>query len=142
MVTVMFVGSFIIGYWITSAALVDTPDHIRNSYTKVYLALYMALWMVALEIVSYSYMTGKYETLWWLIPTFGCICFVYCLLRKQEFINELEYMKAMIQHHSSAVLTSKQILKKNPSSEVKQLAESIIQSQEKEIDVMNQISQN
>jgi uncharacterized protein (DUF305 family) len=49
----------------------------------------------------------------------------------------VQYMKAMIPHHSSAIMVSKHANIKDP--EVKKLSEEIIQSQEKEIAEMNQM---
>ncbi|MCB4800093.1 DUF305 domain-containing protein [Neotamlana laminarinivorans] len=53
------------------------------------------------------------------------------LVRKQIPINDVKWMKAMIPHHSIAILTSKNADLND--SEVKELAESIIKTQEKEI---------
>ncbi|RZK11087.1 MAG: DUF305 domain-containing protein, partial [Flavobacterium sp.] len=52
-------------------------------------------------------------------------------LRTQTPIGDIQYMKAMIPHHSSAIMVSKHANIENP--EVKKLSEQIIQSQEKEI---------
>lgn len=56
------------------------------------------------------------------------------LLRTQEPIHDIQYMKAMIPHHSSALMTSKNADLSDP--EVKKLAEQIIHSQEQEIEQM------
>jgi uncharacterized protein (DUF305 family) len=52
-------------------------------------------------------------------------------LRTQTPIGDVQYMKAMIPHHSSAILVSKNANLKDP--EVKKLSEEIIKAQEKEI---------
>lgn len=59
------------------------------------------------------------------------------LLRTQTPIGDKAYMKAMIPHHSSAILTSKHAQIKDP--EVRKLADQIIQSQEREIAQMEKI---
>ncbi len=56
---------------------------------------------------------------------------VVFLLRNQAFVSDKQYMKGMIPHHSSAILTSKHADIKDP--EVKKLSEDIIKAQEKEI---------
>lgn len=63
----------------------------------------------------------------------GVVVFTLVLfaLRTQTGIKDIEYMKAMIPHHSSAILTSKNADISDP--EVKKLSEQIISSQEKEI---------
>jgi uncharacterized protein (DUF305 family) len=52
-------------------------------------------------------------------------------LRQQIPISDVQYMKAMIPHHSSAIMTSKNANIKDP--EVKKLSKQIIKSQEEEI---------
>lgn len=59
------------------------------------------------------------------------------LLRTQTPIGDKAYMKAMMPHHSSAILTSKHAQIKDP--EVRKLADQIIQSQEREIAQMEKI---
>ncbi len=57
------------------------------------------------------------------------------LVRAQSpIIGDILWMKAMIPHHSIAILTSKRADIKDP--EVKRLAEDIIKAQEKEIKEM------
>lgn len=58
-------------------------------------------------------------------------------LRTQKPISDVQYMKAMIPHHSSAIMTSKNATIKDP--EVRKLADSIIASQEQEIRQMETI---
>ncbi len=63
----------------------------------------------------------------------GIVVFIVTLiaLRAQTPIGDVQYMKAMIPHHSSAILTSERANIKDP--EVKTLAEDIIKAQRKEI---------
>lgn len=58
-------------------------------------------------------------------------------LRTQTPISDEQYMKAMIPHHSSAILTSQEANIKDP--EVQQLVEDIIEAQEREISQMKEI---
>ena len=68
----------------------------------------------------------------WIIIT-AIVVFIMSLgaLRTQTPINDVQYMKAMIPHHSSAIMTSKNADIKDP--EVKKLSVQIIKSQEEEI---------
>ncbi|OWZ86991.1 hypothetical protein A5848_000665 [Enterococcus faecium] len=59
------------------------------------------------------------------------------MVRSQTTVNDTAWMKAMIPHHSIAILTSKRADLKDP--EVKKLAEEIIQAQEEEIDKMKKM---
>ncbi|WP_367615737.1 DUF305 domain-containing protein [Pontibacter vulgaris] len=59
------------------------------------------------------------------------------LVRRQIPIDEVKWMRAMIPHHSIAILTSKRADLKDP--EVKKLAEEIIKAQEREIAEMKKM---
>ena len=60
------------------------------------------------------------------------------LVRSQSpIIGDILWMKAMIPHHSIAILTSERADIKDP--EVKQLADDIIKAQRKEIEQMKKI---
>jgi uncharacterized protein (DUF305 family) len=54
----------------------------------------------------------------------------------QQF--DLRFLNAMIPHHQGAVTMANQALEKSSRTEIKQLAQNIITSQQKEIDQMNQ----
>ncbi|GGG18403.1 DUF305 domain-containing protein [Pontibacter virosus] len=59
------------------------------------------------------------------------------MLRKQALVDDKQFLKSMIPHHSSAILVSQEANIKDP--EVKRLTEQIIESQEKEIAEMKAI---
>ena len=59
------------------------------------------------------------------------------LVRTQTPIEDVRWMKAMIPHHSIAILTSTRAEIKDP--EVRQLADEIIKAQKKEIKEMKQM---
>jgi uncharacterized protein (DUF305 family) len=61
------------------------------------------------------------------------------LVRQQEPIEDVRWMKAMIPHHSIAILTSSRAEISDP--EVKKLAEEIIKAQRKEIEEMKAMIQ-
>jgi uncharacterized protein (DUF305 family) len=56
------------------------------------------------------------------------------LVRSQETVQDVAYMKAMIPHHSIAILTSERAEISDPR--VRKLADEIIESQRREIDEM------
>ena len=73
------------------------------------------------------------------ITASAVIVFIVSLsfLRNQTFVGDADYMKAMIPHHSSAILTSENANIKDP--EVRKLADGIIAAQKKEIAEMKAI---
>ena len=134
-VLIMFIGSIILGFFITSSLLVNRASDIKSSITKGYVALWMALWMVILEMSMY----GTEPPVMIYVITFIGILLVGYLARRQVLVNDREWLKTMIQHHSSAILTSDQILKKTTNDKVRRLAQWISKSQQEEIDYMNSL---
>jgi len=59
------------------------------------------------------------------------------LVRSQETVYDVSYMKAMIPHHSIAILTSERAHIRDPR--VRQLADKIIEAQVREIDEMKRL---
>ena len=54
-------------------------------------------------------------------------------------LQHTNYLNEMIEHHSMALLTSEEILKKTTNPQVKELAEKIIKTQNAEIQQMKNI---
>jgi uncharacterized protein (DUF305 family) len=133
----MMVVSFIIMY-LAMFLNIERIGHFHNSMTRIY----MSLLMVAPMAVSMMIMMGKmYPS-----PKTNNIIIVSAIivmvlafagLRTQTPIGDVQYMKAMIPHHSSAIMVSKNANILDP--EVKKLSIQIIESQEKEISEMNQM---
>jgi uncharacterized protein (DUF305 family) len=59
------------------------------------------------------------------------------MLRSQTLVNDTRFMESMIPHHSIAIMVSKRATIKDP--EVRQLADSIITAQEREIKQMKRM---
>lgn len=123
--------SFFIMYFVMFLNI-DKAEHYHTSTTRIYMALLMVspMAIVMMIMMGKMYPAKRTNTL---IMLAGVIVFVLVLigLRTQTPIGDIQYMKAMIPHHSSAIMVSKHANIKDP--EVKKLSEQIIQSQEKEI---------
>lgn len=117
---------------------VDKLDHIYLSTTRAYMSLLMvtpmALLMLALMPMMFE--NKKLNTII-VVTSIAAFALALTFLRLQIFISDEQYMKAMIPHHSSAILVSQEAKLKDP--EVRKLAEGIIRSQEKEIAEMKQL---
>jgi len=61
----------------------------------------------------------------------------FYLMREQTTIDDVDYMEAMIPHHSIALLTSKRANISDPR--VRELADAIIKAQNKEISEMKKL---
>ena|SRR6056297_2029644 len=130
-------ASLIVMYVVMFLNVVDF-GHIYFSLTRLYMVLLMVSPMALLMLFFMRKMyTNKKVNLF--IGLASVFVFVLSLLflRYQVFISEAQYMKAMIPHHSSAILTSQKA--DLSDSEVKKLSEDIIEAQEREIEQMKQI---
>lgn len=58
------------------------------------------------------------------------------LLRNQLFVDDKQWLKRMVSHHSTALTTSHKIYSKTNNPELKKLAKDIIETQEREITLM------
>lgn len=113
-------------------------DHLFFSRTRVFMALMMG---AVMAIIMLLFMWKMYEnkTLNKIILGVSVLVFAGSLfmVRSQTTVSDVAWMKAMIPHHSIAILTSKRANLKDP--EVKKLANDIIEAQEKEIEQMKKM---
>ena len=110
-------------------------DHVFFSETRAYMALVMGATMA---IIMLAYMMGMYKNR---RANIGIICgslavfaMALWLVRSQATVDDVSYMRAMIPHHSIAILTSERARITDPR--VRKLADQIIESQRREIDEM------
>ena len=64
------------------------------------------------------------------------LCVSVFLLRSQWMIDDTQWLRRMISHHSTALTTSHNIYKQTKNPKVKKLAKEIIDTQEREISQM------
>jgi len=138
MLLVMFIGSFIIQYYLMSPIMVNNYIDITNNYGKVYMSFIMALYMVLIDIMMHDHQYNKISVNLYLILfiLIGILIYVY---RNQIGINDKQYLEGMIEHHSMAILTSQEIIKKSDDYNVLKLAKTIVQQQEDEVKKMREI---
>ena len=110
-------------------------DHVFVSETRAYMALVMGATM-AIIMLAYMLHMYKNRTVNAAIFAGSAIVFVIALwlVRSQATVDQVSYMKAMIPHHSIAILTSERAHITDPR--VRKLADQIIESQRREIDEM------
>jgi hypothetical protein len=135
---VMGVGSFIIQYFLMSPIMVKNRVDITNNLGKAYLSMSMALFMIFLEVMMHDHQYNVFSLNTYVILGALVVLFVY-LYRNQVAINDKQYLEEMIEHHSMALLTSQEILKKTDDYNVSKLAKNIIQTQENEIKSMRDL---
>ena len=137
---VMFVGSFLIQYFLMPPIMVNNRIYITNNIGKAYLATIMGLFMILLEVMMHDHQYKVFSSNFYIILIALLSLFVY-LYRAQVAINDKQYLEGMIEHHSMGIFTSEQILKKTDSYDVTKLAKNIIQQQEDEIRDMRKLLQ-
>ena len=134
----MIIGSFIIQFIVMSCIMTNSYKNITFSVGKFYMSVIMALLMGLLEVLMFDIHMRIISLYYYLILFFILAVFIY-LYRNQIYIEDKDYLQEMIEHHSMAVLTSDEILQKTQSEQVKKLAETILTTQEKEIEYMRQL---
>ena len=134
----MFIFSFLIQYFLMPPIMVKSFDNITNSLGKVYLSIIMGLFMVIFEIAMHDMQYKVFSSTKYLLLVAILGLFIY-LYKKQVAIKDKEYLEEMIEHHSMAILTSEEILKKTDSYNVAKIAKNIIQKQKDEIREMKEV---
>jgi len=106
------------------------------SQTLFYCGLLMASNMMwAHEIIHYLSI-GHFNILIFIIGIILSISISIILLRKQLLVDDKQWLRRMISHHSSALTTSHKIYNKTSNLKIKNLSKDIIDTQEKEIQLM------
>jgi len=133
---IMFVVMVIVGMLFNPMnILAYRLSDLYMSQTLFYGGLLMASNMMwAHEIVHYLSM-GHFNMLIFSIGTMLSIC-ISILLRQQILVDDKQWLRRMIPHHSTALTTSHKIYNKTTNPEIKRLAKEIIDTQEKEIKLM------
>ena len=115
-------------------------DHVFFSETRLYMAFVMGATMAAIML---GYMLGMYKNrranLTIIIGSVVVFALSLWLVRSQATVEDVAWMKAMIPHHSIAILTSERATISDPR--VRKLADGIIESQRREIEAMKALIQ-
>ena len=120
-------------------------SHVRFSETRTYMAIYMG---AAMAIIMLGFMLNMYNNKKANLAIFGGSILVFItalfLVRSQVTVQDNAWMKAMIPHHSIAIMTSERA--EIDDVRVKKLANEIIKAQRREIKEMewliNDIQEN
>jgi hypothetical protein len=113
-------------------------SHVWFSETRAYMALLMGS-IMALVMLLFMQDMYKNRMINGVIIASSLAIFAgsLWLVRSQETVEDISYMKAMIPHHSIAILTSKRAHIRDPR--VRELADGIIKAQVKEISQMEEL---
>ena len=107
-------------------------DHVWWSQTRFWMALYMG---AVMAVIMLAFMLKMYDDKRKNVATFAgsavVIAVALFLARSQETVGDVAWMKAMIPHHSIAILPSERAELSDPR--VRRLADEIILAQRREI---------
>lgn len=107
-------------------------DHVFWSQTRFWMAIVMG---AAMAVVMLLFMRGMYQNRRANAVILGGSALMFALalwlVRSQSTVDDVSWMKAMIPHHSIAILTSERAHLDDPR--VRELADGIIATQQKEI---------
>lgn len=111
-------------------------SHVEWSETRLYMTFLMGATMA---VVMLSFMWGMYNNTRINLAIYAGSIIVFLialfLVRSQTLVGDTSYMRAMIPHHSIAILTSERA--EIEDVRVRELADKIILAQRREIEEMN-----
>jgi hypothetical protein len=107
-------------------------DHVFFSETRAYMALVMGAAMaVTMPGFRLKMYTNRRANIVIFVGSSAVLRIALWLVRSQETVEDVSWMKAMVPHHSIAILTSERAHISDPR--VRELADSIIEAQREEI---------
>ena len=130
MAALSFMAMYILMY-----AMVDTFANVFLNINEFYMAGLMTAPMMLIEIalMGSMYMDKRLNSIIITASSLVLIGF-FLLIRQQSAVSDKQFLKSMIPHHASAILMC---TKANlQDAEIKDLCQSIISSQQQEIDQM------
>lgn len=107
---------------------------VRFHLNDVYMAFLMAGWMLL-----FSYISSSHNSYIMMVIAIIMIGASFYAIRNQTFIDDKQFLKGMIPHHSMAILMSEKIRDKTTNPKIKKMASNIIQTQSSEINMLNDI---
>lgn len=114
------------------------PSHVWFSWTRVFMAMIMAgsMMLVMLFFMRHMYKDARANSMI-IAAGIGLVGLGLWLVRSQTTVGDVAWMKAMIPHHSIAILTSERAGISDPRA--RKLADEIIATQEREIAEMEML---
>lgn len=113
-------------------------DHVYFSETRAYMAVYMG---AVMAIIMLAFMGNMYKKTKINLMVYGVSVVLFAVglwgVRSQQTVDQVDWMQAMIPHHSIAILTSERADIEDPR--VRDLADGIIKTQKKEIKEMEDL---
>jgi uncharacterized protein (DUF305 family) len=133
MAILSFIAMYVLMY-----AMVDRIGNVYNNVNQVYMAGLMAAPMVIIELLLMGamYKNARANVAIMGVSAVALVAF-FLLIRQQTAVGDVQFLRSMIPHHAGAIL----MCNKAPvaDAEIRKLCQSIIKSQQEEIDQMTAI---
>lgn len=130
--------SFLLMYSLTYVAVHTWADISLFSTRSLYMAMVMIAPMILVMLIFMRDMyTSKKLNIFLYMFSIGLFFLSFFLIREQVFVNDVQFLRSMIPHHSSAITMCTKSAVSDP--EVIALCENIVITQQEEIDQMNSI---
>lgn len=135
MAILSFVSMYVLMY-----SMVNTIGNVFNNFNQFYMAGMMTAPMVVFELLLMGsmYPDKRLNVVILLVSLITLVGF-FLFIRQQTAIGDNQFLRAMIPHHSGAILMCEQSSLQDP--EIQALCDSIVLSQQGEIDQMKTILQ-
>jgi len=135
----MIIISILVMYFLLSNVMIYKLDQINNNVNKVYMSLLMVSVMLCIEFILMIVIMKQPISYPLLFGLLLFSLFLVYLIRQQVLINDKQFLKSMIEHHSVALLMAEKILQKTKNPDITKLANQIYTSQTDEITLMKQL---
>lgn len=113
-------------------------DHVFFSQTRLFMTLIMgAVMAIVMLLFMRNMYTNKRANTGIIVGSLILFALSFWLVRSQTTVADISYMRAMIPHHSIAILTSERADIKDPR--VREIADEIIEAQVREIAEMKEL---
>lgn len=131
-------GVSLIVMYLLTMAFVDEWDHYHLNLSNLYMAILMVapMGLIMLFVMRSMFPDSRLNLV--LIVGFVALFFLaFWLGRTQAFVGNDQFLRAMIPHHSRAILVCENASITDP--EIQQLCQQIVETQKEEIGIMNQM---
>lgn len=142
-IAIMIIASILVSYVILMTVLVPSVD-ITNNRNKLYGALLMGFVMGLIEALMMIGMTARGDRKrfgYWVVAFTLLVLSVmtYLMILFQVGVDQADFMKGMIEHHSMALTMSTRLQPKVRNPQLCTIVQEILSSQQVQIDEMKQL---
>jgi len=133
----MFTLSLVVMFF-TMYAMIWVWGHFYLNINKVYMALLMVGAMGLVNLVTMYGMYKSRNTKYWVLAiSLVVVLGSFILIRNQTGVGNRQFLKAMIPHHSSAILMCEKADLTDQA--INELCDDIVATQEREIKIMQEL---